>query len=169
MMHYGVALMAVFVPGLLAESPGVMNVCDVLANLQGVRNRVIAVRGQLVGTDEGSYLIGNRCQESLVTNGYQWPNPIPIFLIPPDSGLVEKPDSPRPKVVADRGLDAALARVEMTPGLKIWVTYIGKLETRERFEIVLRGDGKKVPYGFGHMNSCPAQLVYRVLKDIVVK
>jgi len=35
--------------------------------------------------------------------------------------------------------------------------------------MVLRGDGKTVPYGYGHMNACPAQLVYQEIKDVETK
>lgn len=54
------------------------------------------------------------------------------------------------------------------PGAKIYATVTGRLDARVHYEMVLRGDGKVVPYGYGHLNAGPAQIVYEEIKDPVI-
>jgi hypothetical protein len=52
---------------------------------------------------------------------------------------------------------------------RIWITVRGRLETRLKFELVQWGDGKQRPYGYGHLNASPAQLVYQEMRDAVIR
>jgi hypothetical protein len=51
------------------NEPQTISVCDVLRDPVQFNGKMIAVRGFLVSTDEGSWLKGD-CKETLVTWGY---------------------------------------------------------------------------------------------------
>jgi hypothetical protein len=142
-----------------------LKVCDVLSNLSLYRGQRISVRGQLVGGDEGSYLIGEGCRQ-LVTDGYTWPMPSPIDLTYPRSTRAQNSKSPTSNVIIEHVDPEQLKGAG--PGAKVYVTVTGRLETRVHFEMVHRGDGKVVPYGYGHLAACPAQIVYEVIKDTTI-
>jgi hypothetical protein len=160
----GVVVLATLLRGQV-KSPEPLTVCKVLSNLSLYRGQRICVRGELVGGEEGSALIGEGCQP-LVTDGYRWSSPSPIALTYPESPSVKDSKSPTPTVRVERMDPDALK--EAGPGAKVYVTVIGRLDTRVHFEMVLRGDSKVVPYGYGHQAACPAQLVYEEIKDFVV-
>lgn len=141
-----------------------LTVCDVLAKLPSYRGQRIVVRGELVGEDEGSGLIGQGCQP-LITDGYRWPSPSPIALTYPGGPSDDtKPGAPSPRVerVDPDALRSAGA------GAKIYVTVVGRLETRAPFPMVHLDGGKIRPYGYGHLAACPAQIVYEEIKDLKI-
>lgn len=47
-------------------------ICDLFKDLPASRGKRIAVKGELVGTDEGLWIIG-RCKGSFYTDKYRWP------------------------------------------------------------------------------------------------
>lgn len=153
-----------------AELTKPVSVCDLLADPQKHRNKVVTVRGELIGTGERLWLRGERCPKPLITSGYEWPNPIGIWLTPPESKMGERPSYPAPPVSA--AWKEAMPLLQKNVGLpdrRVWVTVTGNFETRQRFEMVPRGDGKVVPYGYGHLNGAPAQIVYYEFWDVEVK
>jgi hypothetical protein len=151
----------------LQGQPRTVTVCEILADLQSYRNKIVSVSGELVQTEEGTYLRGKACPKPLVTSGHVWPSL--LNLERPTSPLVEQRDAVPSKVSVDPALESLSREDAENPSVHVWVTVTGRLETRSRFEMVLRGDGKTVPYGYGHLNGCPAQLVYQAIKDVVVE
>ncbi|MBN9658996.1 MAG: hypothetical protein J0H49_12505 [Acidobacteria bacterium] len=139
-----------------SQSSKPLSVCEVLADLQSYRGKVISVRGQLLRGEEGSYLTSDKCARPLETNGYTWKNPIPLSLLPGSADIAVSAQSRERLIQASANTDKA-----------VWVTYAGRLETRTSFEMVHRGDGQVVPYGYGHLNACPAELIFTEIRDVV--
>jgi hypothetical protein len=154
----------------VAEAPTPLSVCDLLTNSQQRRNTVVTVQGELIGTEEGLWLRGEKCPNPLVTSGYEWRNPVGIWLTPPESKMGERSSYPAPPVSPEwKAAKPLLEKYVGLLGTRVWVTVTGVFETRVQFELVLRGDGKKVPYGYGHLNGAPAQIVYFEFRDVEVK
>jgi hypothetical protein len=159
-----VALLVLLFPGDRQSEVKVLSVCDVLADLLAYRGKTIAVRGEYVGTDEGQYLRGEECAKPLVTSGYVWGKRVSISLEVPTSPEVEDPIVPAPPVSVDAATKKAFQESARDSTLGVWVTVVGRLETRTTFEIVNHG-GTLRPYGYGHLSGCPAQLVYTEIRD----
>jgi hypothetical protein len=165
-----IAVALAVAPLAAAEPPRPLSVCELLARLGQYRNIVVTARGELIGTEEGLWLRGEKCPKPLVTAGFEWQNPVGVWLTPPSSKMGERQSYPAPEVSPEwRAAKLVLEKYLGTPDAAVWVTVTGVFETRAQFEIVLRGDGKRVPYGYGHLNGAPAQIVYYELKDAEVK
>ncbi len=147
------------------KKPEPLTVCEVLSGLAAYQGQRITMRGELIGGDEVVALIGDGCAP-LVTDGYRWPMPTPISLEYP-AGTRTGGSQGRKSVAKVQQADSATLKAA-GPGARIYVTVTGRLETRTHFEMVLRGDEKIVPYGYGHLNACPARLVYEEIRDTVV-
>jgi hypothetical protein len=143
-----------------AQKNAPLSVCDVLSRLEFYQGKVITIRGELIGSDEVLGLMGENCR-AVVTEGYRWPTPSLINLEQPArSG--SSPMRVRIEQADSEELKAA------GPGAHVYVTVTGRFETRAHFEMVRRGDGKVVPFGFGHLAACPAQIVYEEIRDPVI-
>lgn len=142
-----------------------LNVCEVLSKLSSYRGQRITVRGEFVGGEEGSVLIGGGCRP-VVTDGHTWPVPTPIALTfpgSPGSGDSRAP-SPKPRI---EQFDSGAVK-SAGPGAKVYVTVTGRLDTKAHFEMVHLDDGRVVPYGYGHLAACVAQIVYEEMKDFAI-
>ena len=146
-----------------------LNVCEVLNALPRYRDETVTIRGELLRTEEGSYLSAVECQKPLMVSGHTWRPESAISLTPPDSPSVGRPESPVPKVSVDPGSSMLLNQYATDSKARIWITVRGRLETRVSFEVVKWGDGTLRPYGYGHLNLSPAQLVYFEMKDAVIR
>lgn len=109
--------------------------------------------------------MGEGCRP-LVTDGFTWPPSIGINLEDRASPLVAIGQKGTPPAKID--LIDALHLEKSGPDDKVYVTVVGRFETRLHFEMVVRGDGKTQPNGYGHLAACPAQLVYEEMKDVLV-
>jgi hypothetical protein len=147
------------------RAPKALTVCEVLSKLGEYRGKQIVVRGELIGGYHGGGLRGEGCPP-LTTDGYTWPSPVLIALTPPGSRMVENPSSPAPIVRVEPFDEAKLKNAG--PEAKVHVTVVGRLETRLRLEIIRSPNGKSWPYGYGHLNACPAQIVYEEIRDHVI-
>jgi hypothetical protein len=135
--------------------------CDVLGDLQRYRGKVIKVRGILAGMSEGLYLKPGKsegCTKALIISGYEWHNPM-FNLTPPGSPLVED------NILGPHAYDRDDGIPPAAQG-EIWVVVTARVEAREKLTMVLAGGGRSVPYGYGHLNACPAQLVYSSIRRI---
>jgi hypothetical protein len=163
-----VSLIATSILASAKDARRPIGVCELLTELQRYRDKIVTIRGELVTTDEGVYL-DEKCPKPLVTSGFVWTNPIGVWLTQPGSNDVENRTSPAPETDVRPTADDLLKKYVTDSSVRIWVTVTGRLETREKFLMVLRGDGKTVPFGYGHMNACPAQLVCYQMKDVFVE
>ena len=146
-----------------------LSVCEVLKALPKHRNQMVTIRGEVLRTEEGTYLRAVECQKPLLVAGLTWEPAYAIHLTPPDSPLVESPELPIPTVTVDPASSRLMSQYAADAKTRIWLTVRGRLETRITFELVKWGDGKLRPYGYGHLNLSPAQLVYQQMKDAVVQ
>jgi hypothetical protein len=151
---------------IFAEDLPIRSICDVLHDPSKLNGKLIAVRGYEFSTDEGVFLKGN-CKDSLETQGVTWPNLISLAY-PGGSFALHEVD-----FTVDRDAIAAasdLVRRYKEPK-RVWLTYVGLLETREPFNLQVYTDksGKKRPAGFGNGAVAPAQLLIKTVKDVVVE
>lgn len=152
-----------------SNTPRTLTVCEVLKALPKYRNEIVTIRGEILRTEEGSYLSAAECQKSLVISGQTWDPESAINLTPPDSPSVENREVPLSTVRVDAVTGKLLGQYAGSPGVRIWITVRGRLETRLKFERVKWGDGTLRPYGYGHLNLSPAQMVYQEMKDAVIQ
>ncbi len=134
-----------------------ITVCEVLDNLMLYQGKVIAIAGSLVTNEEGVWLSSKSCPKPFLTEGYAWPREMAINLVRDKSRAVK----------VDPALDNVSNRA--APDEYVWVIVTGKLETKSHFEMVLRTDGSRVPYGFGHLNLSPAQLTFFSIGGATIK
>ncbi len=152
-----VSLLGSVAPADKKDTP--LTVCDVLAKLNTYRGQRISVRGELLSTADGRWLVGRGCRP-LVTDGYRWPQPVSIVLTLPEGASKES--------VRVEDVDEGLRRLA-GPDAKTFVTVTGRLDAKEHYEMAPRGDGKSAPAGYGHLNASPAQILYEDLKDFQVE
>lgn len=138
--------------------PRVLSVCDVLQNPARLRGRVLSIRGFAVATEEGSWL-GGDCRDHLVTKGLTWPNTIWLLV----TGGTDFAGLER--------IRKQISRERSSSADRVWITYVGMLETKSSIEEEVGLDDKGGPHrlGFGHLNDAPAQLDVRTAKDVVIE
>ena len=146
-----------------------ISVCDVLRDPVKYNGKMIAVRGFLISTDEGHWLNGD-CEEPLITNGYKWKSA--IWPESPSSRSALHKVAFEEDFEAETAMYAVRNREMKDPRHdRLWVTYIGLLETRQSMdiEVFVRPNGERQPVGFGHLGGAPAQILIKTVKDIVVE
>ena len=143
-------LLAITFTGQQRPSPPFLSVCDLSKDYGAYRDKLVAVRGVYY------YGLRQTCQQTCA-NG-----PWPSFL---------------DMVGADDISWEALARAEQSveleakkgKRLEIWVTAVGKLETRARLSPLGPCDKKGSRYlGYGHLGVFPARLVVRSFSEIEI-
>lgn len=144
-----------------ASTLPVIPICELFQNLPAWKGKRIAVRGESVGTSEGTWLVG-RCTGGFVTNGYRWPVSLnsagPAYVSPSTARLVEpkKPTSPPKGEKMFRGRHNAVENV----------TYVGRLRMRDKYMAECRGGGQYITNGFGHLNGSAAELIVEEVRDV---
>ena len=144
-----------------------VSVCDALKRRVSLNHKIIAVRGIQLATDEGAWLKGLDCGESLAVGGHAWPTFIWLEL------------STRSRSAAGFGstdLDASVKRINaeiVKRGFdpkrdRLWVTYVGMFETDDESGQRVDDSGRSQA-GFGHLNSAHAQLIVKDVRDAVVE
>lgn len=138
--------------------PRVLSICEVLRNPARLRGRVLSIRGFLVTTEEGSWLSGD-CRDHLVTKGLTWSNAIWILV----TGETDFPALER--------MGEKVSRERRGQADRVWVTYVGMLETKSSMddEVGLDDKGSTRRLGFGHLNDAPAQIDVRTARDVVIE
>ncbi len=142
-------------------SPGMLSICDVVANDPTKLNgKVIRIRGFLQATGEGGWL-AEECKTHLVTKGLTWPNSFSIYVDESDENIARSWEGMLTRL---RQLHADAERD------KIWLTIIGRLETRASMnDEVLETPHGLVRLGFGHMNDSPAEINVISVEDIRIE
>jgi hypothetical protein len=143
----------------------VVTVCEALHDLSRYHGKSIVVVGRFGSTDEGSWL-SEDCERKIVTNGYTWADTISTTY---SSSEVESPPGlPKGFKWNRELLTKKLKDVQKTTKLQVlkednysdkWVAIFGRFETRLPLQVVTGGSGKLMGYGFGHLNTAPAQLI----------
>jgi hypothetical protein len=158
-------LSALFFGVAFGQVVPVVTVCEALQDRELYNGKAIVVVGRLASTDEGSW-IGEDCERKIVTDGYTWANIISTTYA---RSQVEPPPGLPKEFKWDTGLlTNKLKDVQKTTKLEVlkeynysdrWVAIFGRFETRSPLQAVSGGRGQLMGYGFGHLNSAPAQLI----------
>jgi hypothetical protein len=141
--------------------PRTLTVCDILSDALSYDGELVRIRGEIVGTDEGTWYKGEDCPGVLVTEGYVWPSLIAI----------EAPGNPLQIHSVNFEYDFSGMK-RLTPGYKklrrrmpdrcIAWTYTGVFETRKEWSKMMNGN----PRGFGHLNGAPGELIVKSADDV---
>jgi hypothetical protein len=142
-----------------------ISICDLLKDLAEYRNQSVQVRGELRTGRHRNALFGVNCEHSVLTDEHVWLDAL-WLVAEKRSTKVNEPgvDKKAMKEVYDA---IGTARRNGKKG-KVLLTFVGRIETRERFFGGRGGNGRWIGNGYGHMNAYPAQLVYRSAKDVEV-
>jgi hypothetical protein len=137
-------------PALRDGGEKALGVCEVLVpDPTRLNGRRLAVRGRLVGSDEGVWLT-EECATHLVTKGLIWGNAIAISLNESDGNAMRSWQQLQKRLKrrnrSDRDAD-------------VWVTLIGRLSTRATMADAV----VEMPYGltkagFGHLGASAAEI-----------
>jgi hypothetical protein len=146
-----------------------LSVCDAIAQHNQLNHKSVVIRGVQVATDEGTWLEGRGCSENLATSGYFWPTTI----------WLELSEQYRRRLGWDSTLaDTSIARINSQlkkngfdrTKEELVLTYVGLFETYDNFEDhVFRDSAGAHGRGFGHLNSSPAMLVVKDVRDPAIK
>lgn len=152
----------------ISKNEGPLTVCELLAAPSMFKDKVIAVRGIQVATDEGAWLKGDNCAP-IVTKGYTWPAAIWL-------------DMSRTRLEVEhfsyRRLHADIARINGrlrrlgvdAKKRRIVLTYVGRVEViSDMSKRVDEVNGVPRGMGLGHGNWAPAQMVVKAVRDLVVE
>jgi ankyrin repeat protein len=138
----------------------VIAICDLFKSLESYRGQRIAVRAELVGTSEGSWLVGG-CQGAFSTDGYRWPVALgygePSYYSSQTQHLVE-PKRPKEQ---PKGHELYKARFSVVRT----ATYVGRLRMQDHYRAFCQPDGHFVANGFGHLNGAVGELVVEEVRD----
>jgi len=138
----------------------VIPICELFQNLSAWRGKRIAVRGQVAGTMEGTWLNG-RCKGGFITNGYRWPVSLsyagPAYYSASTESLAKtrEPSSPPKGEETFRGRNSVVRSV----------TWVGQLRMRDNYTAVCRGGDDYLTNGFGHMGAAAAELMVEEIRD----
>jgi hypothetical protein len=133
-------------------------VCHVLQNLTLYDGKIIQIRGEWRGRH-----IEEQCQTPLQTDSHKWPNA--ILLIYPNNLHEEYGDKPVNWTFGPNEAETSFRELMRFNG-PVHATIIGRLDARAKLLPSPNG-GPPVPFGYGHLNAFPAQIVMKEIKDIV--
>lgn len=139
----------------------IIPICELFQNLAGWKGRRIAVRGEVVGTSEGSWLRG-RCKGGFYTNGYRWPVALshagPAYYSSATEPFtrVKQPSS------APKGFETFRGRYSVVRS----ATYVGRLRMRNEYFAECRASGDYIANGFGHLSWAAAEIVVDEIRDV---
>jgi hypothetical protein len=151
------------------SAPMTAGVCDLLSNPAKYDGKLVKVSGRWDGTDEGSWLEGNACKVAFVAESQTWPSAISL----------ESPESTsRVHAVDFREDHKSMTQLErsylelrktVAPAC-IATTILGVFETRQDWLDPNQRNAQR-PHrnlGFGHLNSCPGQLLVKSGESVSV-
>jgi hypothetical protein len=138
----------------------VLTVCQALSAPAKYGGQIVIIVGRLRGTDEGGWLTED-CGLKNEIEGRTYGNAISITYL---LDWVAEPPSRPAGFKWDRGqLYQALGEVRKTTSLEgadQWYAFFGRLETTIPLKKDLGYGRTLMRYGYGHLNSAPAELVW---------
>jgi hypothetical protein len=152
----------------LLDAP-IVTVCDVLRAPLEYDGRLVKISGRLSGTDEGEWLVGERCPKALVTHGYVWPTGL-WLTAPGYRGVLHLLDFKLGEDSA-RKFNRSYKRLwKRTPEQCMVSTLTGLFETRRDWSQFKRvyPNGTWAFTGFGHLGEAPGQLVIKSEDGVTV-
>jgi hypothetical protein len=133
------------------DSIQTISICDLFKDLPASRGKRIAARGELVGTDEGLWIIG-RCKGSFYTDKYRWPVSL-NYGIPAYYSHESEQISPAKYISPPPEFNEHGEREILT------ATFVGVLRMRSQYSAHCMQNGWYQTNGFGHLNGSAAELV----------
>jgi ankyrin repeat protein len=144
-----------------AKDLPVIPICDLFQELPNWKGQRIAVRGEEVGTMEGSWLVG-RCKGGFYTNGYRWPVSLsyagPAFY----AGSIESLIRTKQPTTPPKNYDEFRGKYNVRKS----ATYVGRLRMRTEYHAFCRGGGEYTANGFGHLGGAAAEIVVEEIRDV---
>lgn len=137
-----------------------ISICDVFQNLAAWKGKRIAVRGSTASTGEGTWL-SDSCKEGLVTDGYRWPASLSYGMAGWFSAETQYLARVKPASDAPKGSESFKGRDNVIQS----VTWVGRLRTKDKYQVVCRPGGDYVTFGFGHLGAAAAELVVEAILD----
>src|ERR1700694_960013 len=148
------------------ETVPTLTVCQALSHGLQYDGKIVHIRDQVYGTDEGSWFLGEDCPGIYVTDGKTWPSQI-AWTMPTQLTFILHPVDFSFDWEARKKLESKWEELgKRLPDKCIAVTYTGMFEiwTKETSR-KKSGDGFIEIPGFGHLNGAPAQLVLKSADD----
>ena len=148
-----------------------VTVCEVLANPLKFDGRMILLRGEIIGTDEGAWMTESGCPTPFITGEYVWPSSVYL-----QGNLSSKQILHAVKFRYDyTAHQRATTKVDYLrrqyPGRELRWIYEGLFETRRDWEpfLIRYPNGTFRYLGFGHLNEAPAQLITKAIHDVSLR
>jgi ankyrin repeat protein len=138
----------------------VIPICDLFQNLTRWKGQRVAVRGEVAGTFEGSWMVG-RCQGGFSTNGYRWPVSLSYAGPAYSSASTEPLIRAKQPSATPKGFQELRGRNNVVKT----ATYVGRLRMRDEYMAVCREGGDYITNGFGHLNGAAAEIVVEEIRD----
>ena len=107
----------------------------------------------------------------MVTNGYKWPHAIAVEF-PTTAFLRDDFEALDLKVDYDaiQRVNRNIKRMNYdSDSDRLWLTYVGLFETKEKLEVAVYPNGRLVPFGFGHLGSAPGRLLIITARDPIIE
>jgi len=147
----GIAATVLLLVASSAQSETV-DVCEVLERLEELWGQTVAVRGSWKSGDTGEFLFSEKmCSRPIIWSGWIWQ---PQIRLAPANRKVRAALPPFDRPQPDRYAHH-----------KMRVTFVGKVYTRDRFQLVRIPDGSKVPAGF---RFAPALIEYESASELEI-
>ena len=146
-----------------------LSVCEILAHPLKYDGLLVTIRDRVEGTDEGGWLVGDRCPGVFVTDGYVWPSSISLEMPTIPSNLRLHSVDFTYNWQSSKRVDAKYHRLLRSGPRDCMVfTYTGLFETRRDWSAakVIFPNGTSRVIGFGHLNDAPAQLLMKSGDDV---
>jgi hypothetical protein len=132
----------------------VIPICGLFQNLRAYEGKRVAVRGELVTTMEGWWIVG-RCQGAFVTDGYRWP--VALNFGRPALCSEETTKFCGANWPSKWPQNAEYMVGGYSDGATT-ATFVGRLRMRSEYHAVCTSGGWYSSNGFGHLNGAVAEL-----------
>jgi Ankyrin repeats (3 copies) len=132
-------------------------ICDLFQNLQAWRGKRIAVRGELVGTMEGTWIYGG-CKSGFITDGFRWRVALSFGAPAYYSAQTAKIYEPRAAALTDH--QPSQQELAQT------ATLVGILRLRSDYHIGCGPNGRYRGFGFGHLNGAAGELIVDTILNV---
>jgi hypothetical protein len=153
------------VPAQTKPEPPLLSICDVLSRPLEYNGKLVRVSGKQQGTNEGVWLVTDKCPGVFVTNDYVWPTEIWLAY----AGTNPNPES-EPAAInfqfdfgsEKRAISKYRKLRRKAPAECLVFTFAGLFETRSdwsKSRIYYPTNSTWRTLGFGHLNAAPAQLL----------
>lgn len=152
---------------LIAQDPVPVGLCQIISNPSKYDNVFVKIQAEYKATDESSYLADSACAGSIQLEGQKFVSGISLALGVNRKHLKRAADF-KSDISIFYELDRVISRVGRDrQSVTLRVTAQGRIDGFPFFR--MQKSGREVPFGYGHGNAFPVQIVLTRLYDIEVK